>query len=123
MQRRSHILLDDALFAAELILRNTADRTLEDYLEDPWFRSAVERNYEVIGEAVRMIERRDPELVAAIPKYRDVIDFRNRIAHGYYNLNHVRVWRYTREELPGLRDAIAALRDSLGGTAEPESTQ
>lgn len=57
MQRKSPSLLSDALAAADLILQHTADSTLADYLGDPWFRSAVERNYEVIGEAIRMIER------------------------------------------------------------------
>lgn len=73
----------------------------------------MERNYEVIGEAIRQTERGDPGLAEAILSYREIIDFRNRITHGYYTLDHARVWRYTRERLPELRDAVSALMDTL----------
>lgn len=120
MRRKSPSLLNDVLIAADLILRHTAERTLADYQRDPWFRSAVERNFEVIGVALRLLERRDPEVAAMIPDYREIIDFRNRIAHGYSTLDHVRVWRYSQENLPAPRDTVAGLLDSLGETAETE---
>ena len=121
MWRKSPSLLSDAIVAADLILRHTADRTLDEYVGEPWFRSAVERNYEIIGEAIRIVERQDPEIAAMIPDYREIIDFRNRIAHGYYSLDHVRVWRYTKELLPGLRSVIAAILDDHAGSSQSET--
>ena len=102
MRRKSPSPLNDALVAADLILHHTVDRTRDDYVGDPWFRSAVERNYEVTGEVIRKIERQDAAIARAIPDYREIVDVRNQIAHGYYDLDHDRVWRYTKELLPAL---------------------
>ena len=86
--------LRDILTACDLILRHTAGRTLEDYTLDPWLRAGTERSFGIIGEALRRLERKDPTTVASIPAYRDIIDFRNVLAHGYDTVNHARVWQY-----------------------------
>ncbi len=100
--------------AADLILRHTAGRTLDDYERDPYFRAAVERFLEIIGEALRRIERHDPATAATIPAYRDIIDFRNLLAHGYDSVNHAFVWHYIETDLPALRERVQALLDQAG---------
>jgi len=49
-------------------------------------RSAVEREYITIGEALMVIAVRDPQLFAAIPEGRQIIDFRNLLTHEYLPL-------------------------------------
>jgi uncharacterized protein with HEPN domain len=101
--------LSDVLTACDLILRHTAGRTLDDYRREAFLRAGVERCFEVIGEARRRIERKDPATAAAIPAYRDAIDFRNLLAHGYDTVNHDRVWRYIENDLPALRERVEQL--------------
>jgi uncharacterized protein with HEPN domain len=45
-------------------------------------RAAVERKFEVVGEALGQLARLDPELAARIPDYRRIIAFRNILIHG-----------------------------------------
>jgi uncharacterized protein with HEPN domain len=53
-------------------------------------RSAVERKFITIGEALKVIAVRDPQLFAAIPEGCQIIDFRNLLTHEYLNVsNHV----------------------------------
>ena len=101
--------LNDILRACDLILRHTAGRTLDDFERDPFFRAAVERWFEIIGEALRRLERRDPATAASIPDHRDIIDFRNVLAHGYDDVENDSVWSFVQNELPILRERVANL--------------
>ena len=49
-------------------------------------RSAVEHEFITIGEALMVIAVRDPQLFAAIPEGRQIIDFRNLLTHEYLPL-------------------------------------
>lgn len=57
----------DARRAAEKITRFTAGRTYDDYLTDDMLRSAVERQFEIVGEPLAGLRRADPALAALIP--------------------------------------------------------
>lgn len=57
----------DAQRCGERIARFTAERTFDDYLADDMLRAAVERQFEIIGEAFAALRRVDPELAASIP--------------------------------------------------------
>lgn len=74
--------------AAANIVAWTANRTLSDYESDSFLRSAVERNFEIIGEALLRLERTDPDTAARISDYRKIIGFRNCLAHGYDDTDH-----------------------------------
>jgi uncharacterized protein with HEPN domain len=109
MRPTSPRLPKDILAASDMILSRVAGSTAADYERDPWFRAGVERQFEIIEEALRRLERHDPSVAASIPDYRDVIDFRNVLAHRSDLVEHADVWRYATEELPQLRLRVAAL--------------
>lgn len=109
MQPTSPKSLSDALRACDLILQHTAGRTLDDYERDPFFRAAVERWFEIIGEALRRLERKDPAIAASLPDLRDIIDFRNVLAHGYDDVENDSVWSFVQNELPLLREQVVDL--------------
>ena len=50
-------------------------------------RSAVEREFITIGEALKVLAVREPQLFAAIPEGRQIIDFRNLLTHEYLNVS------------------------------------
>ncbi|MDQ3694649.1 MAG: DUF86 domain-containing protein [Chloroflexota bacterium] len=108
-------LLSDVLRFADSIKRSTAGKTLDDYRHDELLRAGVERWFENIGEALRRLERKDAATFAMIPAAREMIDFRNLLAHGYDMVRDDQVWHYVKTDLPALRTAVAAILDSIEG--------
>ena len=94
--------------ASEAIRAFIAGRTLGDYQTDLMVRSAVERQFEIIGEALARALRLDPTLQMRLPASRGAIDFRNVIANEYDALSAATVWDVARNELPGLASDAAA---------------
>ena len=95
--------------AAELIAGFTAGKTLADYEGDAMRRAAVERQFEIIGEALAQLARLDEPLAARISEYRRIIAFRNILIHGYAEIDHRIVWDIVESKLPTLRREVAAL--------------
>ena len=115
--RDVRVHLHDVASAAAAIRKFTAGRTLRDYRSDLMLRSAVERQFEILGEALTRSLRARPDLVKRIAATRGAIDFRNVIAHEYDALSPTTVWDIARNELPALaRDVVAELErlDSKG---------
>ena len=114
MQRDPKSLLWDARAAADVIATITASKSFADFDQDIILRSAVERQFEVVGEALAQLARLDAAMAAKVPDLREIVAFRNVLIHGYAVIDRARVWRVVEENLPQLRSALAAL------LAEPE---
>ncbi len=110
ISEEAHKYLWDADAAAARIARFTAGRTFDDYLSDDMLRAAVERQFEIIGEALAGLRRADPVLAAAIPDLPRIIAFRNVLVHAYASVDDRLVWNVVEEHLASLREAIAKLR-------------
>ena len=98
-------------------LPRSSGRTLDDYLADRMLRSAVERQFEIIGEALRQLQKAAPDLAAELPELPQAIAFRNILIHGYTTIDDRTVWRTIQESLPALRARLAALLDRIGPSA------
>lgn len=101
--------LDDIRRSAEFILAATRSKVLTDYREDPLLRAAVERHFEIIGEAMGRLARDDPETAELIPDYPRIIAFRNVLIHGYDLVDHAEVWNVVRGHLPRLLEQVRAV--------------
>ena len=66
--------------------------TFEAYRIDRKTQAAVERKFEIIGEALNRLSRIDADLLATITNYRSIISFRNILAHGYDTIEDRVVW-------------------------------
>jgi uncharacterized protein with HEPN domain len=106
--------LQDVLDACELIQTAVANHNLADYEKDRLLRSAVERNFEIMGEALNRIRQNDPALAARIPENRDVIGFRNLLIHGYDFIDHSRVWAVIQQDVPKLHKQVIELLKEAG---------
>ena len=111
--------LHDVLSAAEAIASFIHGRTAEDYRNDLLLRSAVERQFQVLGEALGRALRTEPFLQERLPAARRAVDFRNVIAHGYDVLSAATVWDIARNELPALADDVRAELERRGAADKP----
>ena len=73
------------------------------------FRSAVERKLGIIGEAFAKLEEAGPALTENFPEMRKIIGMRNRIVHGYDNVDEELVWDVVQNRLPALQQKVEAL--------------
>jgi uncharacterized protein with HEPN domain len=101
--------LEDIARAAELIAEFTAGKSLADYMKDPMLRAAVERKFEIIGEALVRLAKLDSAVAARISEHQRIIAFRNVLIHGYNNVDDLVVWGIVESKLPALRRDVAAL--------------
>ena len=102
MKHDSRAYLHDIISAAESIQTFIAGKSYDDYIDDLLTRSAIERQFEIIGEALIRISRHDSDIATQIPNLRDIIDFRNVLAHRYDVVDNEIVWDIITNHLPGL---------------------
>lgn len=72
-------------------------------------QSAVERQLEILGEALNRLRRTDPEAAAEVPDLDRIIGMRNIIAHEYGVVDHAIVWSVVDTRVPALTGALANL--------------
>ena len=111
MRLESKKHLEDIRRAAALLGEFTHSKSLEDYTADAMLRSAVERQFEIVGEALNRLNKADPDTAERIPDYRRAITFRNILIHGYDVLDHRVVWDVLQHHLPILAQAGEGLLD------------
>jgi uncharacterized protein with HEPN domain len=101
--------LFDIQQSTELILHFTAGKTLADFQNDIQLRSAVERQFITIGEALQQALRIVPELDNSISESRRIINFRNVMVHGYAQIVPDTVWGVVESGLPLLNSEVRTL--------------
>jgi uncharacterized protein with HEPN domain len=83
------------------------------YADSQVTQAAVERKFEIIGEALNQLARVDPALAARIPDRSQIVAFRNQLIHGYATVNVSTVRSIAQTALPTLIDAVQTLTDEL----------
>lgn len=101
--------LFDIAEACQLLEQFTAGKTFADYEDDPLLRSGVERQFEIIGEALRLALNVEPGLAERIGGAGRIIAFRNRLAHGYDTVSNKVVWGVFEANVPALKSDVDAL--------------
>lgn len=114
MESRGRELLEDIREAAAFIRQATQGKTLEEYKADQLLRYAIERCFEIIGEAVGRLTRLDPRMKTRIVDHARIISFRNVLIHGYDLVNHAQVWQVISEYLPALESDVESLLNDSG---------
>ncbi|MBI2318651.1 MAG: DUF86 domain-containing protein [Betaproteobacteria bacterium] len=80
MRPKSRKPLEDVRDSAAFIRDAARGKTIEQYTTDRLFRQAIERNFEIIGEAIKRLAQDDPDCAARIGDYRQIISFRNVVS-------------------------------------------
>ena len=92
MRPESYAHVWDALQAVRALRRFTQGVSEEDYLSDLMLSSAVERQIEILGEALNRVRKSEPQTADQIPDIRRIIGMRNIIAHEYGSVDGQLVW-------------------------------
>jgi uncharacterized protein with HEPN domain len=111
-RREPQKYLYDMLSSCEFLLEFTAGKEVDDYVNERAFRSAVERELQIIGEALIRLEKIAPEVAARIPEYQNIIGFRHVLVHGYDSLDPMTVWNVIETKLDGLSEKVRLLLDA-----------
>ena len=82
-------------------------RDFKVYMADKMLRRAVEREFEIIGEAMGRIEKLDSAL--NISSKKQIISMRNRVIHGYDKIDNEIIWGTIVRHLPTLKKEIESL--------------
>lgn len=99
----------DAHHAAERAARFVDGKTFDDYLANDMLRAAVERQFEIIGEAFSQLRSLDPEAAALVPDLPRIVGFRNILIHGYATVDDKLVWGIVESHLGPLRQTLHEL--------------
>ena len=102
--------LFDVAQAAQRVQRFLLGRSYADYLADDLLRSGVERQFEIMGEALKQLRRHDAALAGAIREHHRIIGFRNLLIHAYATVDDAIVWNIAQEKLAPL---LADVQDLL----------
>lgn len=113
MQRDPRAFLWDVREAALSIQSFTAGMDVVAYVESELVQAAVERKFEVIGEALNQMAKSTPMLAGKIADLSQIVAFRNQLIHGYAKINAATVWNISQNALPGLLKTVQGLLDEL----------
>lgn len=119
MRLESAKLLEDIRVAATDALEMAAGKSYEEYLASKQLRYAVERCFEIAGEALTQLNKLDPATAHQITGWRAIIGFRNVLIHGYAIVQHDKTWDIVTSELPALLREVTLLLSTPPDTAEP----
>jgi uncharacterized protein with HEPN domain len=107
MQHSIRKLLIDLTLSCEEIQTFTKGKSFEGFIQDRILQLAIEREFEIIGEALVRLERMDQQsLQVKIPQYRKIIGFRNLLAHGYDIIDDEALWDFVVNRVPELLSQV-----------------
>jgi len=103
--------LDHIVQAIERIDSYLQDCDQASFIANTMIQDAVIRNFEIIGEASRNIERLFPDFVKAHPQvpFLDAYEMRNALSHGYFKVDLEILWKTIEKDLPYLKGQMQAL--------------
>ena len=116
MQRDPRAFLWDVRESVLAIQAFTTGMDAAAFAANEMAQSAVERKFEIIGEALNQLAKLDATLAARIPDLPKIVAFRNQLIHGYATVNVSTVWNVTQNALQPLLGAVQTLMDELGAT-------
>jgi len=84
---------------------DTIPDNIEEYTRQPIVKRAVERNLEIIGEAVNRILKEEPGF--PIENANRIVGLRNQIIHGYDTVSDENIWAILHNHIPKLRTEVS----------------
>lgn len=112
MRRNAHKFMFDMLDSCRFLMDLTKKEYVDRYKKDRVFRSAIERELQIIGEAMLQLKTTSPVTAAGFTEHERIIGFRHVLVHGYHELDPDIVWSVIKDKLPILRAELEAVLPS-----------
>lgn len=102
MQEHIRRHLEGALRVVTLIGAFTDDARFEDYVADDLLKSAVERQFQIIGRILTAVSREDSATATALPHLDTFIELGEALTQHHDGTDDQRLWNIVENELPAL---------------------
>lgn len=102
----------DILQACNHINQFTAGKNFDEYTSDILLKSAVERQFAIIGEALSKVKKEEPNLLDQIRESEKIIAFRNVVVHGYDIISDQMVWDIVSTKIDNLIEDCKQIIDT-----------
>ena len=113
MRRDYAVLLRDIVSACEHIQQFVGGMDLDGFLRDAKTSSAVIRQFEIIGEASKTVPDCIRERYQRV-RWRDMAGLRNRLIHGYFDVDYRLVWDAVVSDVPEILSRVRQILDDIG---------
>ena len=114
MTPRSIKRLEDARDACLRARSFVSSVRFEDFVASDLLRSAVERQLEIIGEALGIAAKEDDSVALSIPDLPRIVSLRNRLIHGYDVVDPEIIWDVIQANLPHLEHQLDSCLNEQG---------
>jgi uncharacterized protein with HEPN domain len=121
MQPKTPKLLEDIRDATAFVTDVTRGVSEVEYQHNRLLCQGIERNFEIIGEAIRRLTQHDLATAQRINGYAQIIAFRNILIHGYDQIDHRVVWQVIQRDLPLLLTDVVTLLARVGQDEGPQA--
>ena len=104
-------LLQDIIICLENIENYIGEnKVFKEYSDNFLLQDAVERNLITLGEAMNLLLKKEPEI--PISNARRIVDTRNRLTHGYDEIEVTQIWNIVINHLPLLKTEVEKLLEN-----------
>lgn len=117
MRRSTKLLIEDILDCIKNIKDFTKGLKKENFIRDKLMQSAVVRQLEIIGEAVKNIPHSFRDKHKGVP-WNKIAGMRDIIIHGYFRVDLDAVWKVIKKDLPELKQKILRIKKDLDKSKE-----
>ena len=107
-RRDDRISLVDMLIHAKEAVALSGETSLNDLIEDRVMQLALQKLVEIVGEAANRVSEETQQRHQEIP-WPQIIGLRNRLVHGYYDINLDILWQIIQNDLPPLTERLKAI--------------
>lgn len=113
MRRSATAILADALAATESIESIVSGATRDEYLATRMLRSAVEREFLIVGEALNTLDSITDDARDRVTHLGRIVGMRNRLAHAYDLIDDAMIWSIACDAIPALRRELQEWLESM----------
>lgn len=112
MKRDDKILLNDILESIKLIEDFTTGFGYDIFIADEKTKSAVVRQFEIIGEAIKILPDEIKEKYSEV-EWHKAAGLRNALIHGYFEVDYDLIWKTIKIDLPEFKKQISKVLKDL----------
>lgn len=104
--------LNDINESLDKIFNYTNGLTFSEFISSDITKDAVERNFEIIGEAVKNLSEEFRSNYPNIP-FRQIAGMRDKLIHDYFGIDYEIIWKTIKDKLPAFKNEITELINGL----------